>query len=170
VEVHVLDARGAPLAGAVVSTLGSRAVTDERGVVRLPPLRYSMGSPRMDRRYKTLTVRAPGYAPVHRYVGLFPWESHPPYYTMQLVESGGRLAGRCIDPEGEPVPRIWIDVNPKYATTDLELVTDEDGRFYTDQAPLRECVLRVASWSWEGAEVRATPHHLNVEIVARHKP
>ena len=99
----------------------------------------------LERRFKTITVRAPGYAPVHHKTGLHLDEIKPDTPTtfeahrIRVLEPGERLGGRCVDKQGRaPLGSVWIEVNRGRDAADLLLRANEDGSFWTDQAPRRQ--------------------------------
>ncbi|MFQ5843926.1 MAG: hypothetical protein ACE5JG_02960 [Planctomycetota bacterium] len=102
--MSVADAGNAPLAGAVVSTLGARSVTDRDGKAWIVLSGGWHHSVRMSVRSRTISVRAPGYAPVHHRVGVLPWESPPPYRKVQLVRSVGGSADAASTRRGGRSP------------------------------------------------------------------
>jgi len=156
--VRVLDPQGCPVADAAIETYGKGTFrTDRGGWARIPPLPGDMGSPRMSRVRTTITVRAPGYAPVHEGLGsLPPWIERDRIH-VRLKEHGVKLAAQFVDPRGEPVAGLRVAVNRTLYTCDFKLVTDAEGRIATDHAPPRACTFTLASDTWLAREKHLLP-------------
>ena len=126
----------------------------------------------MSRIRTTVTVRVPGYVPVHReLVGAFlPWRLREPgreRVVIRLREHGVRLVARFVDPRGEPVAGLKVAVNRTFYTCDFKLVTDAEGRIATDNAPPRPCTLALWSSTWMAREKHLLPGRRQRLIVYR---
>ncbi|MEM7201174.1 MAG: sigma-70 family RNA polymerase sigma factor [Planctomycetota bacterium] len=90
----VVDPHGAPIAGATVS-LDARVVTETDVAGRYSFREPAQGAP--------ITAVAPGFAPA---VGVAGRAEEPLVLTMR--DPAASIAGRVVDPRGNPVPGAWV--------------------------------------------------------------
>lgn len=148
----VLDQRGQPLAGAVVSK------NDDRLRVDVPETRTdAKGRFRFDHVAPgdlVLTVQAAGHAPDLRRVKVNP--TLPPVEFR--LDAGRVIRGRTVDPEGKPVAGAWVVVDQWRGDRFLHLETRSkaDGTFQLHDAPPDVVRLQVAHAEFMNAVCQAS--------------
>jgi len=166
VAVRVVDELGRPIKGAKVSHFNvGVSLTNDQGFTWKPLVLGWDGTPTGDRILKTISILAPGYVPQNFKCGLL--VNNRSYYLVRMVQKGGVLSGRCVDDEDRPVPGIRLKVKGDWWSPGLELQTDSDGRFATDQAPWREQELVVAEPGWTSRSLLIAPPQDDIRIVVQ---
>lgn len=160
--VRVLDLHGCPVAGAAIRTFNKGTFrTDRGGWAHIPPLPGDMGSPRMSRVLRTVTVRVPGYVPVRKELiqAQVPWPvtGEPARGRIRLEERGAKLAAQFVDPRGAPVAGLTVDFERALFAGHFRLLTDADGRIVTNEAPPRACTFTLWSTVWMARERHLRP-------------
>lgn len=127
----VLDDKNNPVEGATIVNTGQssgdriQASTDANGQARLADMRWWRANNRCKVR-----IRAKGMIPVEMNVNTGTKEE--PAHIEVKLETGHTLRGQLIDPDGEPIPGIWVfPMNSNYGDGPFysKQVTDQEGRF-----------------------------------------
>ena len=135
---RVVDARGAPVAGAEVTLPSSTGTTDADGRFDLAYSRFSWRSGFGTPESMLLKVRAEGHADCA--ISLGPMPPAPAPLTVTL-DPGGALRGRVVDADGAPVAGAMVKVTgpdslrPLLDALDFEDRTGPLGRFRIDGVP-----------------------------------
>lgn len=83
---------------------------------------------------QTLWARHPGYAPAHRVLAIDPTQAHLTGIDLVLTE-GHFVAGRVLDPAGNPLEGVWISPRQGWDSLNVNLQTDAEGRFRIEGLP-----------------------------------
>jgi hypothetical protein len=136
-------------------------MTDEEGRAGVEISTGFGGTPSQDWRMKQVTVSAPGWVPVSFKSGFSDGN------VARLLVRGRKIAGRCVDRRGRGVGGVELRLRGhRWRQPDLTLVTDEAGRFATDQAPPCESTLTVVDEELISRPVTVIAPDESLEVVA----
>jgi len=124
----VYDSLGLPVADATLRLSSHRATSSGDGSFQIRAVSAA--------RHR-LRIEADGHAPTQRFVQV---EPNMPVLDIRL-QAGRNYAGRIVDPEGDPISGVkvdvktWIDAQGSTSYDFREAVSSEDGRFYFSHLP-----------------------------------
>jgi hypothetical protein len=133
VEGTVLDDAGRPVPGAHVSASLSETRRWAREARTGPDGRYRLGP--VEPGFHTFQITAERYLRGYGLEEELKEGSGPVDFILQRAVS---VFGTVVDPEGHPLPHIWISLlhpgspNPRHGNTEAYTRADEDGRFVLD--------------------------------------
>jgi hypothetical protein len=156
----VLDEWSQPIQGVQVTSFNAKAITDCHGLANLDFQFNGAGhsSPTQQWWCNLIAFSAPGYEVNHVSAGgrVVP--------RVVWLREGRRISGTCVDPTGDPVAGLKLELRSDQREPVVEFTTDGNGRFATTEAGARVYTFVLNHPRWIASLNRVIPPEEDLRV------